>query len=219
MRPLLARLRLHLAVLADGTKHTVTYPASDKPSELVFAATYNLWIPEGVKQVRGIIVHQHGCGEGSNKGALTAADDLHWQALARKHECALLAPAYEQPDKADCQQWCDPRNGSSAAFQRGLADPAARGEDHELVEQHDPFGEVVFEIEGLQVFGVVVIEPGVPAAVDVRVALDLEPFGHPPGVDEIHPRQHLVAADVRTARRHPHLRKDGHLREDARLIG
>jgi len=68
MRPLLALLLLPLAVLSGGTKHTITYPASDKPGELVFPATYNLWIPEDVKTVRGIIVHQHGCGEGSNKG-------------------------------------------------------------------------------------------------------------------------------------------------------
>jgi pimeloyl-ACP methyl ester carboxylesterase len=33
-----------------------------------------------------------------------------------------MAPAYEQPDKADCQMWCDPRNGSSASFQQALAD-------------------------------------------------------------------------------------------------
>ncbi len=39
-------------------------------------------------------------------------------ALAKKHDCALLAPSYEQPQAADCQMWCDPRNGSSAAFQK-----------------------------------------------------------------------------------------------------
>ena len=43
----------------------------------------------------------------------------HWHG---QHECALFAPAYEQPQKADCQMWCDPRNGSAKAFQRGLED-------------------------------------------------------------------------------------------------
>jgi hypothetical protein len=47
---------------------------------------------------------------------------LHWQALARKHRCALLSPAYEQPEKADCQLWCDPRNGSGKAFLKALSD-------------------------------------------------------------------------------------------------
>jgi hypothetical protein len=53
----------------------------------------------GRETLRGVIVHQHGCGEGSCKSGLTGAYDLHWQALARKHDCALLAPAYEQPER------------------------------------------------------------------------------------------------------------------------
>ncbi|MCX6855247.1 MAG: hypothetical protein NTV80_10105, partial [Verrucomicrobia bacterium] len=39
---------------------------------------------------------------------------------------ALLAPSYEQPDKAECQMWCDPRNGSDAAFQKCLVDLGAK---------------------------------------------------------------------------------------------
>jgi hypothetical protein len=102
--------------------YRVRYEAAAKLGELVYPVNYTLWIPEGVKTLRGVIVHQHGCGEGSCKSGLTGAYDLHWQALARKHGCALLSPAYEQPEKADCQMWCDPRNGSDAAFQKGLAD-------------------------------------------------------------------------------------------------
>lgn len=111
-----------ISARADGAKFFVTYPGSDKPGELVFASSYHLWLPEGVKTVRGIIVHQHGCGAGSNKGAVTAADDLHWQALARKWDCALLGPVYHQPDGTNCQLWCDPRNGSEKAFLKALAD-------------------------------------------------------------------------------------------------
>jgi len=66
------------------------------------------------------VVHQHGCGEGSCKSGQTGAFDLHWQALASKHKCALLSPVYEQPGKEDCQLWCDPRNGSDEAFQKSL---------------------------------------------------------------------------------------------------
>jgi pimeloyl-ACP methyl ester carboxylesterase len=102
--------------------YRVRYEASQKPDELVYAVNYTVWIPENVKSLRGVIVHQHGCGEGSCKSGLTGAFDLHWQALAKKHDCALLAPSYEQPNKADCQMWCDPRNGSDAAFQRCLVD-------------------------------------------------------------------------------------------------
>ena len=124
MRPLLALLLAPWALFADGRKFSVDYPISSLPSGFVFATTYHLWIPEGVKTVRGIIVHQHGCGEGSNKAAVTAADDLHWQALARKWDCALLGPVIHQPEAANCRLWCDPRNGSEQAFLRALAELA-----------------------------------------------------------------------------------------------
>lgn len=102
--------------------YRVRYEASTKPGELIFGVNYTVWIPEGVKTLRGVVVHQHGCGEGSCKSGLTGAFDLHWQALAKKHDCALLAPSYEQPQGANCQMWCDPRNGSDAAFQTCLVD-------------------------------------------------------------------------------------------------
>lgn len=100
----------------------VRYDASRAPGELIFPVTYTAWIPPDAPRLRGVIVHQHGCGEGSCKSGLTGAFDLHWQALAHKHSCALVAPSYEQPEKADCQMWCDPRNGSATAFERALAD-------------------------------------------------------------------------------------------------
>lgn len=102
--------------------YRVRYEASTKPGELIFPVQYTVWIPPGVKTLRGVMVHQHGCGEGSCKSGQTGAFDLHWQALAKRHDCALLSPSYEQPEKADCQMWCDPRNGSDAAFQKALAD-------------------------------------------------------------------------------------------------
>lgn len=105
---------------ASPPYYRVRYEASKEPGQLIFAVNYTIWIPPDVETLRGLVVHQHGCGEGSCKSGLTGAFDLHWQALARKHECALLAPAYEQPDGADCQMWCDPRNGSADRFQQGL---------------------------------------------------------------------------------------------------
>jgi hypothetical protein len=107
---------------ADPPYYRVRYETSTSPGELIFPVNYTVWIPPGVKSLRGVIVHQHGCGEGSCKSGLTGAFDLHWQALAKKHDCALLGPSYEQPEKAECQMWCDPRNGSDAAFQKALAD-------------------------------------------------------------------------------------------------
>ncbi len=117
---------------AEAPYYRVRYEASTQPGELIFPVNYTIWVPPGVKSLRGVIVHQHGCGEGSCKSGLTGAYDLHWQALAKKHDCALLAPSYEQPEKADCQMWCDPRNGSSAAFQKCLIDLGAKSGHPEL---------------------------------------------------------------------------------------
>ena len=117
---------------AEAPYFRVRYEASVQPGELIFPVNYTMWVPPGVKSLRGVIVHQHGCGEGSCKSGLTGAFDLHWQALAKKHDCALLAPSYEQPEKADCQMWCDPRNGSSAAFQKCLVNLGAKSGHPEL---------------------------------------------------------------------------------------
>src|SRR6516164_6891789 len=117
---------------AEAPYYRVRYEASDKPGGLIYGVNYTVWIPTGVKTLRGVIVHQHGCGEGSCKSGLTGAYDLHWQALAKKHDCALLSPSYEQPDKADCQLWCDPRNGSGVAFQKCLIDLGAKSGHPEL---------------------------------------------------------------------------------------
>jgi hypothetical protein len=51
------------------------------------------------KTLRGIIAHEPGCGPGDDRAEPAAAGDLLWQALARKHDCALLAPTYEQSDR------------------------------------------------------------------------------------------------------------------------
>ena len=117
---------------ADAPYYRVRYEASTKEGELIYPVTYTLWVPNGVKALRGVIVHQHGCGEGSCKSGQTGAYDLHWQALAKKYECALLSPSYEQPDTAKCAMWCDPRNGSDVAFQKSLSDLGMKSGHPEL---------------------------------------------------------------------------------------
>jgi hypothetical protein len=112
--------------------YRVRIEPSNADGELRFGVNYCMWIPEGVETLRGIVVHQHGCGEGSCTSGLTGAYDLHWQALAKKHSCALLSPTYEQPEKSDCQLWFDPRNGSDAAFQKSLHEFAIQTGHSEL---------------------------------------------------------------------------------------
>lgn len=115
-----------------GTIHSVRYEPSQKPGELVYGVTYRVWIPAGVENLRGVIVHQHGCGKGACDGGRTAADDLHWQALAKKWNCALLGPSFEQADGQDCRKWCDPRNGSRDRFLQALKDLAGKSGHPEL---------------------------------------------------------------------------------------
>ena len=118
---------------AEPPYFRVRYEASSNIGELAYPVSYTIWIPPGVKTLRALIVHQHGCGEGSCKSGQTGAFDLHWQALAKKHECGLMGPSYEQPEKENCQLWCDPRNGSDAAFQRSLQDLGSLSTHPELV--------------------------------------------------------------------------------------
>lgn len=131
MRHLLS-LALLLSVCVSAKEFTVEYPPSKEPGELVFGVTYTMWVPDNVATIRGVIVHQHGCGEGACKGGATAAYDLHWQALAKKWDCALLGPSYHQPEKENCRLWCDPRNGSSKTFLRALAEIAKQSNHAEI---------------------------------------------------------------------------------------
>ncbi len=110
----------------------VRYEGSDKPGELVYGVTYTIWVPPGVNTLRGVIVHQHGCGHPTAFTGLTGSFDLHWQALARKHHMALMSSSYEQPAPESCGLWADPRNGSEAVFLKGLSDLGAKSGHPEL---------------------------------------------------------------------------------------
>jgi len=128
----LLAMSLSRAAIAAGSYREVAYPASMQPGELQLGVTYTLWIPEGAVRLRGIIVHQHGCGSGACKGGATAAYDLHWQALATKWDCALLGPSYQQEDKQNCRLWCDPRNGSAKTFLKAIGELASKSKHPEL---------------------------------------------------------------------------------------
>ena len=101
---------------AAGNYYEVSYPPSDKSGELIFGVTYTVWIPDGVTKLRGVIVHQHGCGAGACRGGATAAYDLHWQALARKWDCLCsdLRTSRRISRTAACGAIL--RNGSEQAF-------------------------------------------------------------------------------------------------------
>ena len=113
---------------STGKYFKVEYQPSTEEGGLQLGVTYTIWIPGGVKTIRGVIVHQHGAGTLAAKSGMTAAYDLHWQALAKKWDCALLGPSYhvENDDVYDvpggAQLWFDARRGSNETFLRALDD-------------------------------------------------------------------------------------------------
>lgn len=119
-------------VSAAGRYLEISYPPSAQPGELQLGVTYTIWIPDHVTKLRGVIVHQHGCGAGASRGGETAALDLQWQALANKWDSALLGPSYKQADNQNCGLWSDPRNGSDKTFLKALSELAAKSNHPEL---------------------------------------------------------------------------------------
>jgi pimeloyl-ACP methyl ester carboxylesterase len=123
---------------ASAQYFKIDYPASAVPEELQLAVTYTLWVPPGVKTIRGIVVHQHGAGTIAAKSGENAAYDLHWQALAKKWDCALLTPSYHVlTEKTDAspggaEQWFDPRRGSDKTFLKAIDEFAAKTGHPEL---------------------------------------------------------------------------------------
>jgi hypothetical protein len=74
--------------LLRGSYYEVSIPITGNQKYL--SADYRLWIPDVMKTVRGVMVKQHGCGDPAKLTGLDHADDLQWQALASKHQFALL---------------------------------------------------------------------------------------------------------------------------------
>src|SRR5437016_9517970 len=131
---------LALAAAAHGAGRyvEVEYPPSAAAGELQVGVTYVLWVPEGVTRLRGVIVHQHGAGRNAANHGATAAYDLHWQALAKKWDCALLGPTYHVLNDAidttpgGSQLWFDPTMGSGKAFLRALEELGSKSGHTEL---------------------------------------------------------------------------------------
>ncbi len=130
--PLAAAEALKPRKSSDGIVYQVHYDGSQVEGELSLPVDFYLWVPDDAKQLRGIIVHQHGCGPGASLGGRTAADDLHWQALARKWNCALLGSSYAPRKGAKCRLWCDSRNGSADRFLQALDHFAATSKRSEV---------------------------------------------------------------------------------------
>ncbi len=98
-----------------------------KEGEKFKSAEFRIWLPENVKTIRALIIRQHGCG----RNGIDHADDLQWQALARKHDAAIVSSWFVQ-DK-ECKDWFDPANGSERALFDALKHFAEKSRHPELV--------------------------------------------------------------------------------------
>ena len=122
----------------EGRYLEVEYPPSTEAGQLQVGVTYTMWIPDGVARFRCVIVHQHGAGRTAAEKGATAAYDLHWQALAKKWDCALLGPSYHVlTDAIDAspggsELWFDPRRGSDTTFLKALDELSAQAKHPEL---------------------------------------------------------------------------------------
>jgi hypothetical protein len=123
---------------AAGRYFQVEYPPSTAAGELQIGVTYIIWVPDGVTTLRGVIVHQHGAGRNAAVHGAMAAYDLHWQALAKKWDCALMGPTYHVLNDATdaspggSELWFDPRRGSDKTFLKALAELAGKSGHPEM---------------------------------------------------------------------------------------
>jgi pimeloyl-ACP methyl ester carboxylesterase len=91
-------------------------------------AKFRLWIPQDLALIRGIIVRQHGTGGNGKR----FAHDLQFQALAKKHDFALMGTFMKATD--DFYQWPQPDKGSGDAFLRALQILARKSGHPEIKE-------------------------------------------------------------------------------------
>jgi hypothetical protein len=122
-------------ILLSGGYFEVSIPPSGADRHI--SADYRLWVPSGVKTLRGLLVKQHGCGGDS----LSHADDLQWQALAMKHKFALLGTRlptdYQTKNRYiddPCNSWGLIERGSEKAFLRALQKFSQKSNHLELTE-------------------------------------------------------------------------------------
>ena len=119
-RTIAAILILCLGLAASGQAFAKHYSVSIPPEgdAKYKEANFVMWVPEDAGPLRGVILHQHGCGEPAETAGATATFDLQWQALAKKWDCALMGSNYRMA--AACNDWCFPENGSEGAFLKAL---------------------------------------------------------------------------------------------------
>jgi pimeloyl-ACP methyl ester carboxylesterase len=125
-----------LPAIATGSSSIIAgnyYQASMPPvkDDDYQSADFRMWIPHDVKTIRGVIVKQHGCGDPAAATGLDHANDLQWQALATKHQFALLGSKFTT-GTGPCEYWSIANYGSGAALIRALNTFAKQSQHPEI---------------------------------------------------------------------------------------
>ncbi len=129
MQKLLFLCAILFSVHGTAQEYTIKLePSNGKFKEV----EYDMWIPENLKTIKGIIFHQHGCGEGAEKSGANSFHDLQWRALAKRWNFALMGSSYVC--KSDCHDWIEPENGSYETFTRGISKIAQQSDHAELAQ-------------------------------------------------------------------------------------
>jgi pimeloyl-ACP methyl ester carboxylesterase len=125
------KLVFFIGVFLSGQLVAQEYKTILKPANVKFKEVeYDMWIPENVKSIKGIIFHQHGCGETAFISGRNAFYDLQWRALAKKWDFALMGSSYVST--TDCFDWVKPEEGSYQTFIQGISEIAGKSNHEEL---------------------------------------------------------------------------------------
>ena len=126
------QLAITVIVFLSGNLFAQNYKITLEPTIGKFLEVeYYMWIPENIKTVKGIILHQHGCGDAAYKSGRNAFYDTQWRALAKKYDFALMGSSYLSTNA--CYDWVHPEEGSYQTFIRGISELAKKS-DHEELE-------------------------------------------------------------------------------------
>lgn len=91
------------------------------PSYQFDSSVYTVFIPEDIKTIRGIFIHQHGCGmEGRG---ISTAYDVQYQAFAKKWGLAIIGPDLYSAS-GGCHNWRFLESGSDRSLIKTLDEVA-----------------------------------------------------------------------------------------------
>lgn len=112
----------------NGSIYIITEASPDYKFD---SARYSVFIPDGVEQIEGVFIHQHGCTM-EGRGMATAYD-LQYQAFAKKWKLAIIGPDLYDA-KNNCHDWKDAESGTATALLKAIQRVAKSSAHPELNE-------------------------------------------------------------------------------------